>query len=314
MNNPKISVIVPVYNSEPTIRRCVDSVLAQTFTDFECLLIDDGSKDKSGEICDEYATRDSRIRVFHKENGGVSSARNVGLDNADGEWIAFVDSDDWVGEKYLEPFLYHSDADIVVMAGYFNCLPDNIEEISLPGLLSCRTVEDVIARYLDNPIIKTPWAKLFKHKFLIDIRFNEKLRIGEDVSLVCDYMSQVSRVAIVDFNQFGQSAGYFYSSADCNSKYRMTVREAVSSLQNIFKSYNQLNIRSFEFEKNVVELFYVFCQGDIRNNGNLWYNDWFITNLLLRNAVSSGEYLKIVKILVAAFPGVFYIGRILSKF
>lgn len=313
MSDPKISVIIPVYNAESTLRRCVDSVLAQSFTDFECLLINDGSQDRSGEICDEYAAKDSRIRVFHKENGGVSSARNLGLDNATGEWIAFVDSDDWVGEKYLESFLYHSDADIVVMDGYFNCLPDNIEEISLPGLLSFRTAGDVIARYLDNPIIKTPWAKLFKHRFLIDIQFNEELRVGEDVSLVCDYMSQISNVAIVDFNQFGQSAGYFYSSDDCKSKYRMTVREAVSSLKNIFKSYNQLNIRCFKFEKNVVELFYVFCQGDIRNNGNLWYNDWFITNLLLKNAVSSGEYLKIFKIFVAAFPGVFYFRRFLGK-
>lgn len=81
MKNPKISVIVPVYNAESTIRRCVDSILAQTFTDFECLLIDDGSKDLSRAICDEYAEKDSRVRVFHKENGGVSSARNVGLDN-----------------------------------------------------------------------------------------------------------------------------------------------------------------------------------------------------------------------------------------
>lgn len=91
MSNPKISVIVPVYNAESTIRRCVDSILAQTFTDFECLLIDDGSKDRSGEICDEYAEKDSRVMAFHKENGGVSSARNLGLDNARGDgshlWI-----------------------------------------------------------------------------------------------------------------------------------------------------------------------------------------------------------------------------------
>ena len=85
----KISIIIPVYNSENTLRRCIDSVLNQTFTDFECLLIDDGSKDRSGEICDEYAQMDSRVRVFHKENGGVSSARNEGLDNARGEWITF---------------------------------------------------------------------------------------------------------------------------------------------------------------------------------------------------------------------------------
>ena len=102
MSNPKISVIIPVYNAESTLRRCVDSVLAQTFTDFECLLINDGSKDKSGEICDEYARKDSRVKVFHKENGGVSSARNVGLDNARGEWVSFVDSDDWVEGDILE--------------------------------------------------------------------------------------------------------------------------------------------------------------------------------------------------------------------
>lgn len=88
--NPKISVIVPVYNAEKYLHRCIDSILAQTFADFELLLIDDGSTDKSGEICDEYADKDARIRVFHKANGGVSSARNVGLDNALGEYICFV--------------------------------------------------------------------------------------------------------------------------------------------------------------------------------------------------------------------------------
>lgn len=94
-NNPKISVIVPVYNVKEYLSRCVDSILAQTFSDFELLLIDDGSKDRSAQICDDYATRDTRIRVFHKENGGVSSARNLGLDNAHGEYVIFSDSDDY---------------------------------------------------------------------------------------------------------------------------------------------------------------------------------------------------------------------------
>ena len=99
---PQISVIVPVYNVEKYLAECVDSVLSQTFTDFELLLIDDGSKDGSGAICDEYAAKDSRVRVFHKENGGVSSARNLGLDNANGEWIVFVDADDWLELTMLE--------------------------------------------------------------------------------------------------------------------------------------------------------------------------------------------------------------------
>ncbi len=114
MSKPLISVIVPVYNAEKTLRRCVDSILSQTFTEFELLLINDGSKDNSGVICDEYARKDSRIRVFHKENGGVSSARNVGLDNLRGEWVTFVDSDDYVENKYLGVFYDNKKADLLV--------------------------------------------------------------------------------------------------------------------------------------------------------------------------------------------------------
>lgn len=100
--NPfKISVIVPVYNVEKYLSRCIDSILSQTFTDFELLLVDDGSTDKSGEICDEYAKTDARIKVFHTENRGVSAARNLGIKEASADWISFVDSDDWVEDKYL---------------------------------------------------------------------------------------------------------------------------------------------------------------------------------------------------------------------
>ena len=97
-----ISVIVPIYKAEQTLRRCVDSLLAQTHSDFELLLVDDGSPDGSGAICDEYASKDSRVRVFHKDNGGVSSARQVGLDHSRGEYLIHVDSDDWVAPRMLE--------------------------------------------------------------------------------------------------------------------------------------------------------------------------------------------------------------------
>ena len=118
---PRISVIVPVYNVEQYLPRCIDSILAQTFTDFELLLIDDGSKDKSGAICDAYARKDPRIRVFHKPNGGVSSARNMGLDNAKGEWICFCDSDDEFVKNTLESYfiITREDLDIdVISSGY----------------------------------------------------------------------------------------------------------------------------------------------------------------------------------------------------
>ena len=100
-NTPKISIIVPVYNVEKYIHRCLDSIQAQTFTDWECICIDDGTPDNSGKICDEYAEKDSRFVVLHKENGGVSSARNAGLDVSKGEYVTFCDSDDYVEANWL---------------------------------------------------------------------------------------------------------------------------------------------------------------------------------------------------------------------
>lgn len=106
---PSISVIVPVYKVEPYICRCVDSILAQTFSDFELILVDDGSPDHCGAICDDYAERDGRVRVIHQENGGLSAARNAGIDwafaNSDSEWLTFIDSDDWICPDYLQMLL-----------------------------------------------------------------------------------------------------------------------------------------------------------------------------------------------------------------
>ena len=101
---PRVSIIVPVYKAEAYLHRCIDSIIVQTFTNWELLLVDDGSPDRSGVICDEYAGKDERIKVFHKENGGVSSARNLGIDKAVGEWLCFIDSDDTIQPTYLDDF------------------------------------------------------------------------------------------------------------------------------------------------------------------------------------------------------------------
>jgi glycosyltransferase involved in cell wall biosynthesis len=103
--NPLISVVVPVYKVEQVLHYCIESILRQTYSNFELLLIDDGSPDKSGEICDEYAKKDKRVKVIHKKNEGVSIARNTGFDNAKGEYIVCVDSDDYVDERYLQDFI-----------------------------------------------------------------------------------------------------------------------------------------------------------------------------------------------------------------
>lgn len=123
MNMPKISIIVPVYKAEGYLNRCVDSILAQTFIDWELLLIDDGSPDRSGEICDEYVHKDSRVRVIHKENGGVSSARQRGQDESCGEYTIHVDPDDWVEPTMLEELYQKAkddNADMVICDYYTN--------------------------------------------------------------------------------------------------------------------------------------------------------------------------------------------------
>ena len=102
-----ISVIIPVYNVEPYIRQCLDSVVHQTYKNLEIIIVDDGSPDNCGAICDEYAANDERIQVIHKENGGLASARNTGIEYASGEWIAFVDSDDWCKTDYYEQLMSH---------------------------------------------------------------------------------------------------------------------------------------------------------------------------------------------------------------
>lgn len=125
----KVTIITPVYNAEKYLESCIDSILTQTHKDIELLLIDDGSTDLSGYICDRYAAEDNRVSVFHKSNGGVSSARNFGIDNANGDWIMFVDGDDWIDTKFIEKMLTKAadeDADIVMCDCYFVTKAKNV--------------------------------------------------------------------------------------------------------------------------------------------------------------------------------------------
>lgn len=186
MTNPKISVIVPVYNVEKYLHRCIDSILAQTFTDFELLLINDGSKDNSGIICDEYAAKDNRVRVFHKENGGASTARNMGLDNAKGEWIAFVDSDDWIEAEMYKEMLDIAEnssvdavyCDMVLDSSNENkvlCYNNNYDDHKL--MYDCLAPIDVVHLSMCNRLISNSVFK--KNNLRADIGAN----MWEDVEL-----------------------------------------------------------------------------------------------------------------------------------
>lgn len=175
---PKISIIVPVYNVEKYLAKCIDSILEQTYSDFECVLIDDGSPDCSGALCDEYARKDNRIHVIHQKNAGVSAARNRGLDAAKGEWICFVDSDDWCAKDMLS-ILYsaahENDADVVCGAA-LSTDGKKKKHLLLPvsGILN---LPHDFPRYLH-----APWGKLFSRNCILQscARFPEEIAYAED--------------------------------------------------------------------------------------------------------------------------------------
>ena len=201
---PVVSIIVPVYNTEKFLHRCIDSILAQTYTDFELLLIDDGSKDSSGTICDEYATQDARVRVFHKENGGVSSARNLGLDNARGEWITFVDSDDWISKDYLEEMMTHSDSDLVIAD--FTVEGEGQWNEDLPvGKWQGNDLNKIIESRIGIARITAPWCKLLKKSLIGQIRFYTELTTQEDALFMFRYLCVVQNIQII------AQKGYHYN-------------------------------------------------------------------------------------------------------
>ena len=183
---PKISVIIPVYNAGKTLHRCVDSILVQTFSDFEVLLIDDGCKDNSGNICDEYAKKDSRVKVVHKDNGGVSSARNVGLNKAKGEWITFIDADDYIASDFFS-VIDNNDCDFIIgQSQHFD--PSGkywySERLSTQKVLSEEAKRGFLEHNLLWHIMRTPWGKFFKRDLIALIRFDEGMKVGEDTVFV----------------------------------------------------------------------------------------------------------------------------------
>lgn len=195
-----ISIIVPVYKAEKYLSECIDSIISQTYENFELILIDDGSPDNSGKICDEYAEKDKRIKVIHKENAGVSSARNIGLDNASGEYIAFIDSDDFVDKQYLEKLhcnLKHNDADIsLCRLSYYKKDVANIRREIFPkktiNLKINQEFEHLIVRFFSYKkyIMGSTCRSLYKRELIDKHRFDVNVKICEDLlffmGLLCD--------------------------------------------------------------------------------------------------------------------------------
>ena len=190
-----MSVIVPVYKAGETLRRCVDSILGQDFGDFELLLIDDGSPDGSGAICDAYAAGDARVKVWHKENGGVGTARNLGLDVAAGEWVAFVDADDFLEKGFFRGLLEGGGGRDLVIGGY-KTLPGGKRHYGFEGDFEGDSMPAFIARHLENGYV---WGKFYKASILkaCGIRFRTDLAVFEDLLFNLDYVLQCGSIRIV---------------------------------------------------------------------------------------------------------------------
>lgn len=209
---PLISIVVPVYKVESYLAQCIRSILRQTYKNFELILVDDGSPDDCGAICDDFAKRDSRIRVIHQANGGVSRARNAGLDAANGTYVAFIDADDYVTPRYLEAFSRTP-----------HVMPDLICQGSLQlrgGKLNKKVIMKDVAGSIRKCISESnlmrqtqPWGKLFKRALITEynIRFLEDMRWGEDCVFLLDFLLKSKNITTIN------SCRYIYNSDNVTS-------------------------------------------------------------------------------------------------
>lgn len=235
---PKISIIVPVFNAEKYIIQCIDSILTQDFTDFELLLIDDGSKDKSGFICDEYTRNDKRVKVFHKKNEGVSSARNLGIDKAQGEYITFIDSDDYVDANYLTILMSEKEADLVV-TGYVNTYFTKSNYSPKNLLYTKQEIPYCLTSQLGQQPFRVPWIKRFKLDILKKhaIYFNTTLHFGEDTIFVQTYLMHCNSIAFREGTPYHyrveQNKEYFF-------RHNLSAEEYICTLNIASETYNKL--------------------------------------------------------------------------
>ena len=254
-----ISVIVPVYNTAKYLDKCIQSILSQTYTDFELLLIDDGSTDSSGVICDRYADQDSRVRVFHKDNGGVSSARNMGLDNAKGEYLIFLDADDyWFEDTALEQL--HNIAiknNLDIIRGEYKAVNERGEDLFIrPITQAKKNIENKVidnVLFLNNAISGEYffWLCLIKRTTIGFLRYNKTRCFLEDMEFVSQLMMTPMRCMYVSI--------YFYA-------YRKLLSSASNSLK----------------DKNVEDSF-AMC--DIFHNLSKQTRDLSLKNIFVYNSV-----------------------------
>lgn len=250
---PKISVITPVYKVEKYLRKCVDSILNQTFTDFELFIVDDGSPDSCGEIADEYEKKDSRVHAIHKENGGAPSARNAGIDRATGEFFYFPDSDDWLEPNYLED-LYalalRTGAKLVVSGftmEYFENGSAQSYKVSVPEKFfdGQHEVRHNLHVYFNNMMMAVPWNKLYRADYIREKNIRFPNLKWDDLHFNMEVIMDIDTVAI------SSSAGYHFFRSRQGSETTtvfdgMLYQKRKEQFQHILKVYRHWSVKNPE--------------------------------------------------------------------
>ncbi len=218
---PLVSIIVPVYNAEAYLPQCVDSILQQSHQDYEVWLIDDGSPDDSPVICEEYARKDERIHVVHQENGGVSSARNTGIDRANGRYLVFIDSDDYVGKDYLKDMVRAAEEqsdmgkNVLILSDYQPFSEDGAEDRTYPeafcvdmapGEMTAEQFRNMVFEFRIFP----PYCKLYRREIIEEngLRFDLELKSAEDFDFNRRYLEKTDRICYIPSVQYYYRVGY----------------------------------------------------------------------------------------------------------
>lgn len=236
---PLISIIVPVYKVEQYLAICIESILVQTYRNFELILIDDGSPDNSGIICDQYAQKDNRIVVIHKGNEGVGSARNAGLEKAHGDFIVFVDADDYIYPNCLSLLIEKSENSDWVIGGYSsNGHSIKPEQSTYDG----KDINSFWKRYANTLFCATTWAAMYKletiRKYKID--FDEKINLGEDTLFNANYLFYCNKITLIPEVLYFYNAPISYTISD---KYDISYSEILNQIDKTKIIYNKLNSR-----------------------------------------------------------------------
>lgn len=256
----KVSIIIPVYNVSRYLPQCLDAIAAQSYPDWEAIIVDDGSTDNSGEICDRYAAVDPRFKVIHKENGGAANAKNTGLDYAGGTYITFLDSDDYVEQHWLEKIVQTAQTEQAdaVQFGFDKVYRSSIETIKGDQLpLQAFSAEEYLSRYLTDWTNSLFWNKLFRKELIGEIRFRKERRCIDDEFFTYKVLSGAKKIVVI------QDVLYHYrqraSSAVSNERNKLQITE--DALEVLIERYEWIgkrfpNLKTIYLQHDINILFY----------------------------------------------------------